>query len=234
MNPKGGFMKTWEIEKMFKDDIREKKKTGTGAFHQRGKGVKHGLSGALRTPYHFMKTKEKKKLDGEVEVYNMYETILNWNDFNLKDKETQKNLLTRWRDIYPNNKIMAELEKGRSKTFNSQSFADLVNGLGCPPKDRSKVTKGPRKPRVAKKVVAIEEKAPTIEPSLPQTTLELAPEPERPSIPEHVKLLTKGLYLEFNGSYDAEAISKIFTKLQLLVDGEPNKFKINISITEEA
>jgi hypothetical protein len=223
-------MKTWEIEKMFKDDIREKKKTGTGAFHQRGKGVKHGLSGALRTPYHFMKNKEKKKLDGEVEVFNMYETILNWNDFNLKDQETQKNLLTRWRNIYPNNKIMEQLEVGRSKKFNAQSFADLVNALGCPPKDRSsRMANGPRKPRQAKKTVAIE-----TQPTLPQTTLELAPEPERPTIPEHVKLLTKGLYLEFNGSYDAEAISKIFTKLQLLVDGEPNKFKIEISITEEA
>lgn len=56
-------MKSWEIERLFQDDIREKRKTGSGSFHKRGKGVKHGLSGALKTPYHYMKTKEKNKLN---------------------------------------------------------------------------------------------------------------------------------------------------------------------------
>ena len=50
------------IERIFQDDIRDKRKAGSGAFHMRGKGVRHGFNGALRTPSFFMKTKEKKKL----------------------------------------------------------------------------------------------------------------------------------------------------------------------------
>src|SRR6476620_12772221 len=95
--------KQWEnymaenIERIFQDDIRDKRKAGSGAFHQRGKGVKHGMGGALRTPSYFMKNKEKKKLDGEVRIHNMYTTILNWDEWQTKDQETQKNLLTKWR-----------------------------------------------------------------------------------------------------------------------------------------
>ena len=67
-------MKSWEIERLFNEDVRDKRKTGSGSFHKRGKGVKHGISGALRTPSYYMKPKEKKKLNGEVSVSFMYET----------------------------------------------------------------------------------------------------------------------------------------------------------------
>lgn len=213
-------MKTWEIEKLFKDDIREKKKTGSGAFHMRGKGVRHGSNKALRTPYHFMKTKEKRLLDGEVEVFNMYETIIPWNEFSLKDKETQKVFLTRWRELYPNQKIMDELGEGMGKKFNTQSFADLVNSLGCPPKQ-----KGGSLPRQYKK----RESKSAAEPQTVaiQSKLELEPEVKEP-----VKLITNGLHLEYNGEYDSEALNKIFTKLQLLIDGEENKFVLSINLTE--
>jgi hypothetical protein len=47
-------------------------------------------------------------------------------------------------------------------------------------------------------------------------------------------LITKGMHLEYNGDYDAEQLSRIFTKLQLLTEGEENKFNLSISITERA
>jgi hypothetical protein len=212
-------MKTWEIEKLFKDDIREKKKTGSGAFHMRGKGVRHGFNGALRTPYHFMKTKEKNKLNGEVECFNMYETIIPWNEFDLKDKDQQKVLLTRWRELYPNQKIMDELGEGMGRKFNTQSFADLVNSLGCPPKQKGGSQPRAYKPRKAK-TVAID---PPITKEEAQETIKEVRE---------VMLLTKGLHLEYNGEYNSEQLTKIFTKLQLITDGEENKFVLSISITE--
>src|SRR4051794_2157320 len=94
--------KQWEVERIFNDDIREKRKAGSGSFHRRGKGVKHGMSGALRTPSFYMSNKEKKKLNGEVTVTYMYETLIPFNEFDLKDTETQKAMLTRWREIYDN------------------------------------------------------------------------------------------------------------------------------------
>ena len=45
-------------------------------------------------------------------------------------------------------------------------------------------------------------------------------------------LLTKGLHLEYNGTYDVEALSKIFTKLQLIIDGDTNKYNISLSLSE--
>jgi len=230
-------LKSWEIEKMLKDDIREKKKTGSGAFHMRGKGVRHGFSGALRTPFHFMKTKEKNKLSGEVSVHNMFTTILNWNEWDLKDEETQKMLMTKWREIYKNTEIMDKLSEGRHAKLNTQSFADIVNALGCPPKakggSRPKENSEPKRKYAKRQAVAavqpLKEK-PTgfdFDSALPPSKLELAPEPEQPKI-----VIFNGLNLEYNGEYNCDELTKIFTKLQLLVDGEPNKYKISLALVE--
>lgn len=213
------------IEKLFKEDIREKKKTGSGAFHMRGKGVKHGFNGALRTPYHFMKTKEKKKLDGEVVSYNMYETVLRKEEFLLKDEATQKMLLTRWREIYDNDIICEAMG-----TFKNQYFK-LCKDLGVPNKPRGgriaragKTTKKKEPKMVA--ITEVTSKEPMYE---TQLDLEIETKPEvKP------KLITNGLHLEYNGDFDSEQISKIFTKLQLLVEGETNKFNLAISVTERA
>jgi hypothetical protein len=223
----GRRVKSWEIEKMLKEDIREKKKTGSGAFHMRGKGVRHGFSGALRTPFHFMKTKEKNKLSGEVTVHNMFTTILNWSEFQLKDRETQKMLLTKWRETFSNVQIQEQLQVGRDKAFNTQSFADLVNDLGCPPKRKGgsqPKSRGKYKPRQAVATIQpTEEKQ--VELALPPSQLELAI--EEPKI-----TIFNGLNLEYNGEYNCDELTKIFTKLQLLVDGEPNKYKISLALVE--
>lgn len=217
---------TENIERLFNEDIRDKRKAGSGSFHKRGKGVKHGISGALRTPYYYLKPKERKKLNGTVETSNMYSTILSWDEWSLKDKETQKNLMTKWREIYSNTKIMEELAVGRGKPFNSQSFADIVNDLDCPKKIR-----GGSKPR--KKSAAITAVKETKSPTLLEFA-EVANQLEFEIPKQEVRqvLVTKGLHLEYNGEFDPEQLSKIFTKLQLLIEGEPNKFKISLSLSE--
>lgn len=218
---------TENIERLFQEDIREKRKAGSGSFHKRGKGVKHGISGALKTPYHYMKTKERNALNGEVEVTNMYSSILTWDEWNLKDKETQKILMTKWREIYSNQKIMEQLQVGRNKHFNAQSFADIVNDLGCPPKIRG--GSKPKKQRNASITAVKETKSPTL-----LEFAEVADQLEFEVPKQDIKqiLITKGLHLEYNGEFDPEQLSKIFTKLQLLIEGEPNKFKISLSLTE--
>jgi hypothetical protein len=159
-----------------------------------------------------------------VESYNMYTTILNWTEWQTKDEETQKTLMTKWREIYPNSKIMDELGQGRPSKFNSQSFADIVNGLGIPKKQRN--NSGPRKAKAKKS-------------ELPKMSLlefaEVEPKEEvKQEIQETVQaqLITKGLHLEYNGQYDVESLNRLFTKLQLLIDGEPNKYRINLSLSE--
>jgi hypothetical protein len=212
-----------EVREKQRERFNLKSKTGARGGSKSRKGV--------RTAYDFLKPKEKKLLNGEVESYNMYTTILNWNEWQTKDKETQKNLLTKWREIYPNTKIMEELAIGREKNFNTQSFADLVNGLGVPPK-RKAITSGERKPRKA----YTRKKENT---ELPKVSLlefaEVEPKEEvKQEIQQVVQaqLITKGLHLEYNGQYDVEALNRLFTKLQLLIDGEPSKYRINLSLSE--
>jgi hypothetical protein len=119
------------ISRLFNEDIRDKKKTGSGSFHKTGKGVKHGFNGALRTPYYYMTVKEKKKLNGEVACYSMDDLILTKAEFEKKDLETQKRLLQHWRSLYPNTKIMNEMG---IKANNS--FSRLLSSLGIEKKAR--------------------------------------------------------------------------------------------------
>ena len=211
-------MKAWEIERLFNDDVREKRKAGSGSFHKRGKGVKHGISGALRTPSYYMSNKEKKKLNGEVKVTYMYETIIPLEEFKAQDEETQRNMLTVWRDKYTNE----EIKKGLGTSNNP--FYKLVEDLGLPKKPRGGTrSRGPRK-----------SKAIIISPQMSFPEVESEPEAKKEIETEVVKamLVSKGLHLEYNGDYDVEALSKIFTKLQLIIDGDTNKYKISLSLSE--
>lgn len=213
-----------DVEKIFTNDIRDKKRTGRGAFAMRGKGVKHGMSGALKTPYYYMSAKEKKKLNGEVEVReNMYSTILNWNEFQAKDTETQKQLLEKWREFHPNQKIMDELAEGMGKKFNTQSFADLVNSLGCKPKRRGGSTK--------KATANSKKKTPKKKEEETNMNTPVYQQPQQIATQAQT-LLTKGLHLEYNGTYDVEALNRLFTKLSLIVEGETSKYNISLSLTE--
>lgn len=218
---------------IFELEVREKQRE---RFNLKAKtGAKGGSASrkGVRTAYDFLNTKEKKLLNGEVESYNMYTTILNWTEWQTKDRETQKNLLTKWREIYPNTKIMEVLGEGRESKFNSQSFADIVNDLGVPPK-RKAIQSGEKKPRKAYT------RKPKENAELPKnmSLLEFAEVEPKEEVKQEIQnvvqaqLITKGLHLEYNGNYDVEALNRLFTKLQLLIDGEPNKYQINLSLSE--
>lgn len=205
-------MYTENVEKLFQQDIREKKRAASGAFHMRGKGVRNGFSGAIRTPYHFMSNKEKKQLNGEVRTYNMYETVITREEFELKDKETQRAMMLKWREMYPNGHIMNEMGITGNATF-----AKIVNQLDLP----KKLRRGGRKPGTINKSVKAEVAL------IPVPTPEVVNKQTEP-----VTLIINGLALEYHGTYEAEAINKILTKVQILLEGEENKFEIHISVVE--
>ena len=59
------------IEKIFMDDIRQKKRTARGVY---GRASRRGyIKGGVKTQWDYMTRKEKNKLNGDVKVYNMYE-----------------------------------------------------------------------------------------------------------------------------------------------------------------
>lgn len=213
------------IEKIFIDDIREKRKVGRGSFSKVGKGGERArVRGGLKTPYDFMKTKERKKLNSEVRSFNMYETIIPIDEFRLKDEETQRNMLIRWREIYENGQIKKGLGIANSPYYK------LIDELNLPKKPRGGANNTGKKLTRKSKSVAVS----------PVTLLDIAQEEEKKSIEEVTdkvikalpQLFSKGLHLEYNGTYNVEELSKMFTKLQLLVDGETNKYHISLSLSE--
>lgn len=59
-----------EYEQEFYNDVRDKKRTATGVYHR---ASRRGYVGAVKTQSDFLTAKEKKKLNGIVKVYNMYD-----------------------------------------------------------------------------------------------------------------------------------------------------------------
>lgn len=196
---------------IFNMEVRDKR---SQAFANRAKtGSKGGSKSrkGVRTPFDSMSAIEKKKLNGKVKTI-MYETIIPIQEFKLKDTEMQKLMLTRWRELYPNSMIKEQMK------LHNKAYYDLVDGLNLPPKQKAPYSKRQGKP----KTIAVVEDNTTKE---IQTLTKPTQEPIQ-------KLLLNGLHLEYNGEYTAEQLSKIFTKLQLLVDSEENKFSLSISLSE--
>lgn len=193
-----------EIEELYREDIRDKKRTGSGVFHK-GNRSKNNFKNSLNTPYNFMSSKEKKLLNGEVTVTNIYDMVLPRKEFDALDYPTQKKLFTRWREIYSNKEII----EGMGITSNATFWAYL-NKLEIPRQGKG-YNKRTKENVAAKENVA--DNTPTV----------LEPKSQ---------LITRGLHLEYHGEYDHEALNRIFTKLQLLTDGEPNKYVIAFSISE--
>lgn len=202
------------IEKIFISEIIEKKHTVNSNRHRSGNSVRKSARKVFFVS-DSMSRKEKRQHTkaGKVECYNMYETILPKDEFFLKDLETQKLMMSKWRDMYSNEKVM----KGMGITANA-TFARIINELNLPKKRRVN-TNG----RKTKSSVAITTKVGQVK-EVKQEVIE-----QEDNV---VKLITNGLHLEYNGVYDADSINRILTKLQLLVDGEENKFRINIEFSE--
>lgn len=106
-----------EVEKLFYQDVQNKKRIGSNIF-KRSSTRRGGVTQALKTPYYYMSNKEKKKLNGKVEPYNMYENILNINEFNNKTNDEKKMLLEGWRKRYPNQKIYNSMNISRQTYYN--------------------------------------------------------------------------------------------------------------------
>lgn len=202
-------------ERMFQDEIREKKTIGRGVFSRRGKGVKHTLRG-IKTPYDYLTAKQKRELNSEVRSFNMYEKIISQEEFFEKDRETQRVLLTKWRDLYDNKTIISEMGiRGNVR------FYDLVKTLEIPPKQRRESSTNKRKTKTTVEKIQQPQKEEILKTEI--TQMQKAP----------IELIIDGLHLEYNGIFDASQLIKIFTKLQLLVDDELSNYYLGLTLTEK-
>ena len=216
-------------EKEFKNEIYEKKKLTYGNRAKTSAGGRRASFRGVKTEYDFMNREERKQLNGDVITTNLNDIVIKKEQFDMCSKEKQKTLLTHWRDLYDNKYIMDQMGVRGSNTFHK-----YIKELEIPKKKRMNRSTTTPTPRPKKQVAAItQEKAPQItlefeEPTIQDQVIETIQQPIN-SILQTIE----GLQLEYNGIYDAEQLSKIFTKLQLLTDGEECKYHMNIKLTEK-
>ena len=198
-----------EINEIWQDDIKEKKQNAI--FHKARTGSK-GSSGSrkgMRTPYDYMSASEKRKLNGKVEVKNMFDLLLSKEEFTTYPEEKQTEIMTHWRTKYSNAQIMDSLEIHSPGQFNT-----LIEKLKVPKKNTWK-----RTPRTGTKKEAAAQKHSS---ALPLPVREKMDTP-----------IIDGLSLNYHGSYTADQLSKIWTKLQLLTEGEENSYSVSITVQEK-
>lgn len=230
-------------EKEFKNEIYEKKKLTYGNKAKTSASGRRASFRGVRTEYDFLSREEKKKLNSDVIVSNLNDIVIKKEQFDLCTLEKQKELLTHWRELYENKYIMEQMGIRGTNTFHQ-----YIKKLDIPKKPRggSRGNNGgrPKKaPIDVKQANATAKQAAAMmkQEKAPQITLEL----EEPVIQEQViekpiqqpinSILqtVEGLHLNYNGIYDAEQLSKIFTKLQLITEGEQCKYQLNISLSEK-
>jgi hypothetical protein len=199
-----------EAEILFQQEINSKQRERHNLRSKTGsKGSSKSRKG-LRTSYDFLSKKERKNLSSEVSVKNLFDLLLTRKEFDQYPKEKQKEILTHWREIYPNSKIMEALEIKSQGTFNN--FMDQLEI----PKKRTYKKRIPQ-PKVRKEsAVDVVTNGAAVDPPKRETN----------------NISLDGLLLNYNGSYSSEQLARIFTKLQLIIEGEEIKYKVSISIQE--
>src|SRR5699024_10856168 len=95
------------VEKIFNDDIRNKKRTGEGIHKRKGK---RGYVGRMVTTVDLLKGEEKKayKQAGELKQMNVYDKLITLYELNTFDKEVQQQIILNWRKKYS----VSEISKG--------------------------------------------------------------------------------------------------------------------------
>lgn len=212
---------------IFDLEVKEKKRQ---AFLNKARtGAKGGSKSrkGMSTPYDYMNKKEKEKLNGEVETFNMNETILPYEEFRLKDESLQKMMLTRWREIYDNMKIRTELG------ISNKAFYDLVAELGIPKKPRVENTGRVGRPKTVKPEIKQKELPKKnllelVEEAVKEDALKLQ---EKPAEVLPV-MISQGITFNYDQISDIETLNRILTKCQLLMEDEPHKFQLKISLSE--
>ena len=161
----------------------------------------------------------------------MYETIIPINEFDLKDTETQKAMLTRWREVYDNLTIRNQLG------VSNKAFYDLVADLGIPKKTRIDENRKSKPKQAKAKIMPKKSLMESMEflgeeREVLEVKKEVAKEVEKAEKENAPVLITTGMQLTYNRIYTEQELNTIFTKCQIMVEGENKKFQLTLSLTE--
>jgi hypothetical protein len=192
------------IEKMFLDDVRNKKRTASGVHHKTGK---RGYTGKILFPTDFMTRKEKynTRKAGKVVITNMYDNIMNYTEFKQLPLEEQKKTMLEYRKKHTNESIRKQWNLSTYEYFTKLLKKELGIITG------SSKASSPKKEKVLQ--------------------VSPAPVPAIAEPPAEAETF-EGFSFTLKGSFSAETLLKRLEKLTLLLDEETNDFHINLEIKE--
>lgn len=208
-------MHTSEIERMFHDEVRQKKKTASGVHHKTGK---NGYVGTMRFPSDIMNRKDKMRYRkaGKVVTTNIFDTVIPIDEFEALETYEQRNRLQYWR----NEKHNKEILKGMG--ISSKRYYEIVAELELPKAPRGKQKIKARTGTTTKK-----------EPSVAITNERIVPEVQEPPKPQVQEVMIEGLNLVFQGTYNAEMIQKQLTKFSLILEDEEEEFYFEFRLMQK-
>ncbi len=213
-----------EAERLFNEEVRDKKKTASGVHHKTGK---NGYVGTMRFPSDIMSRKEKIRYKGnsKVSISNLYEEIIKIEEFEKLETHEQRNRLAYWRNQYSNKEITEGMGIWNNKYYR------IVADLGLP---RGKRVDGAPRKATAKKAT----KEPAIQSAIQSSLMKLKEVPPAPvaapPAPVVQEIMVDGLHLSFIGTYSPEKIQKQLSKFDLLLEGEDDDFYIEMKIMQKA
>ena len=227
-------MRISEAERLFNEEVREKKRAGIGVF---SRASRRGYVGKMFFPYELASRKEKSKHKraGKVMTTNLFDKILPAAEFDQLEEYEQRNRMAYWRNTYTTNEIKKEMGTSGTK------FYALLEKLGIP-KDGQKtsarkgaVTKktkveGSKEKDLAKK--AAKALAAMKPPAKVETPAEVPAAPQEPKEAPPQLLILKGLNIAYNGDYTSDEIRRLLKKLDILLEGEPDRFQIELKIMQ--
>lgn len=219
-----------EAERLFNDEVRDKKRTASGVHHKAGK---NGYVGKMRFPSDIMSRKEKRKYKGnsKVSISNLYDEIITIEEFEKLETHEQRNMLAYWRNTYSNKTITDGMGIWNARYYR------IVADLGLP-KAKRVDSSTEKKPRTASVKTASKESA--IQSAIQSSLINFeatnpAPVPvAAPLAPVAQEIIADGLHFSFIGTYDAEKIQKQLSKFDLLLEDEEDDFYIEMRIMQRA
>ena len=200
-----------DIEKLFNQDVQEKKVVSRGVH---GIASKRGFVGKVYTPSDFLDGRSQKGRNyrgtGKVEVWNMYEKIIPYEKFETLDNENKREVLIKYQDKYTVDEIC---EAWGLK--NHYHYYKIANKLDLPPR---------RKKLSRKKAKSTEQK--NQKQKSDGSISEMSKETTKATLD-----IQSAISISLNGIYKAEEASKYIEKIAfLLADLEEKEVKIELNI----
>jgi hypothetical protein len=207
-----------EAEKLFNQEVREKKRTASGVHSKTGR---NGYVGKMRFPSDIMSRKDKYnyRKAGKVVTTQLYDEIITIEEFEELEMHERKNRMAYWRNVYTNKEITNAMGIHNNKYYKIVAELQLPK---APRVDRQEPRKGK-----AIKTQGKQEKAVAVEPSPIKM-----PEPE--TKPEPVQeILVDGIHLVFSGTYSPELIQRKLAKFELMLEDETDDFYIELRLIQK-